>query len=262
MSQADETPSGRSSPTSTGRSSPTNDASDDPAAAISRIASLFQSLNRLRDAGYGSSVIAAKVAECRAAVVSLPPDLQAQVVALVNAIDDELEGDDAAPVDDVDEIPFGLLDLPPPVLALCCVFAGDSGSLVPRLARTCRAGGGVKPEIMQSLYAVGTRVVLHGLQADTLNLRRGTVVQCATAEDRVGVRLDGEVKPKSVRRVNVCVEINQRVGCIRQFFTKSFLGDDAAMLAPSSGEEPASPRHRAGVASMAWTTTRCLTNAP
>ena len=151
MSQADD--SGRSSPTSTGRSSPTNDASDDPAAAISRIASLFQSLNRLRDAGYGTSVIAAKVAECRAAVVSLPPDLQAKVVALVNAIDDELEGDGAAPVDDVNEIPFGLLDLPPPVLALCCVFAGDSGSLVPRLARTCKAGGEVKPEIMQSRSA-------------------------------------------------------------------------------------------------------------
>ena len=33
----------------------------------------------------------------------------------------------------------------------------------------------------------------------------------------------------------------------RQFFTKSFLGDDAADLARSSGEEPASPRHRAGV---------------
>ena len=49
-----------------------------------------------------------------------------------------------------------------------------------------------------------------------------------------------------------CVEINQCVGCTRQFFTKSFLGDDAAVLARSSGEEPASPRHRAGVASMAW----------
>jgi len=41
-----------------------------------------------------------------------------------------------------------------------------------------------------------------------------------------------------------------------QFFTKSFLGDDAADLAGSSGEEPASPRHRAGVTSMAWKTTR------
>ena len=55
-----------------------------------------------------------------------------------------------------------------------------------------------------------------------------------------------------------CVEINQCVGTVgytRQFFTKSFLGDDAADLARSSGEEPASPRHRAGVASLAWRTT-------
>ena len=53
-----------------------------------------------------------------------------------------------------------------------------------------------------------------------------------------------------------CVEINQCVGCTRQFFTKLFLGDGAAILARSSGEEPAPPRHRAGVASMAWKTTR------
>ena len=39
--------------------------------------------------------------------------------------------------------------------------------------------------------------------------------------------------------------------------------DDAAVLARSRGEEPASPRHRAGVASMAWRTTRRFsTNAP
>ena len=49
----------------------------------------------------------------------------------------------------------------------------------------------------------------------------------------------------------------------RQFFTKSVLGDDAAVLAPSSGEEPASPRHRASVASMAWRATRRFsTKAP
>jgi hypothetical protein len=60
-----------------------------------------------------------------------------------------------------------------------------------------------------------------------------------------------------------CVGINQCVGYTRQFFTKSFLGDDAAVLAPSSGEEPASPRYRAGVASMAWRSTRRFsTNAP
>ena len=51
--------------------------------------------------------------------------------------------------------------------------------------------------------------------------------------------------------VVACVEIKQCVECTREFFTKSFLGDDAAVLAPSSGEEPASPRHRAGIASMA-----------
>ena len=56
--------------------------------------------------------------------------------------------------------------------------------------------------------------------------------------------------------VRSCVEFKQCVGCIRQFFTKSFLGDDAAVLARSSSEEPASPRHRAGIASMAWSTTR------
>ena len=42
--------------------------------------------------------------------------------------------------------------------------------------------------------------------------------------------------------VEICVEINQSL---------------------SSGEEPASPRHRAGVASMAWRTTRRFrTNTP
>ena len=57
-------------------------------------------------------------------------------------------------------------------------------------------------------------------------------------------------------RVATCVEINQCVGCTRQFFIKSFLGDDAAVPAPLSGDEAAPPRHRAGVASMAWRTTR------
>ena len=51
--------------------------------------------------------------------------------------------------------------------------------------------------------------------------------------------------------VKICVEINQCVGCTRQFFTKSFLGDDSAVLARSSGEKPASPCSRAGVAPMA-----------
>ena len=65
-----------------------------------------------------------------------------------------------------------------------------------------------------------------------------------------------ELKPVPVTYVGNCVEINQCVGCTRQLFTKSFLGDDVAVLARSSGEELASPRHRAGVASMAWRTMR------
>ena len=45
--------------------------------------------------------------------------------------------------------------------------------------------------------------------------------------------------------------------------SESFLGDDVAALAPSSGEERTSPRHQAGVASMAWRSTwRCSANAP
>ena len=63
--------------------------------------------------------------------------------------------------------------------------------------------------------------------------------------------------------VGIFVEINQCVGCTRQFFIKSSLGDDAAVPAPSSGGESAPPRYRAGVASMSWRTTRRFsTNAP
>ena len=64
--------------------------------------------------------------------------------------------------------------------------------------------------------------------------------------------LDFDVLKHSASHVAHCVEINQCVGCTRQFFTKSFLGDDAAVLARSSGKEPASPRHRRDACSIAW----------
>ena len=51
--------------------------------------------------------------------------------------------------------------------------------------------------------------------------------------------------------IKICGDLcgNQPVCWVhRQFFTKSFLGDDAAVLARSSVEEPAWPRRRAGVA--------------
>ena len=48
-----------------------------------------------------------------------------------------------------------------------------------------------------------------------------------------------EEKPLDFDEVIIGVEINQCLGCTREFFTKSFLGDDAAALARSSGEERA-----------------------
>ena len=83
------------------------------------------------------------------------------------------------------------------------------------------------------------------------------------AEAEVAFFISTPVPTSVPSPVPTCVEINQCVGCTRQFFTKSPRGDGAAVLARSSGEEPASPRHRAGVASMAWRTTRRFsTNAP
>ena len=89
-------------------------------------------------------------------------------------------------------------------------------------------------------------------------LRKKDPVAADKKRAREEAKQDAKKKPRTSGTVGIifCVEINQCVGCTRQFFTKSFLGDDAADLARSSGEEPASPRHRAGVASMAWRTTR------
>ena len=58
-----------------------------------------------------------------------------------------------------------------------------------------------------------------------------------------------------VASAGTCVESTSASGV--------FLGDGAAVLARSSGEEPPPPRCRAGVASMAWRSTwRFRTNAP
>ena len=59
------------------------------------------------------------------------------------------------------------------------------------------------------------------------------------------------------------VRCGSRPVCKSTSVSGSFLGEDAAVLARSSGEEPASPRHRAGVTSMEWRTTRRFrTKAP
>ena len=106
----------------------------------------------------------------------------------------------------------------------------------------------------------GARATLEALGDDDDGATVEVVVEGLVVVSGKGSR----IPTVRVRRVNlraratwsaavacISVEINQCVGCTRQFFTKSFLGDDAGVLAPSSGEEPASPRHRAGAASIA-----------
>ena len=77
---------------SSGRSSPANLPSpDDAAAAVARVASEFQALERLRDAGYGGSVVREKVNEIRLAVSRLPDEIRGRVVALVEDRAEEME---------------------------------------------------------------------------------------------------------------------------------------------------------------------------
>jgi len=107
--------------------------------------------------------------------------------------------------------------------------------------------------LQQALVRVGQKRGALGRRAG--EDRDGLGPLALVAAEKHG-RLAGVVVVVDGEQEAACVEINQCVGYTRQFFTKSLLGDDAAVLARSSGEEPASPRHRAGVASMAWTTTR------
>ena len=117
----------------------------------------------------------------------------------------------------------------------------------------------LRASILWSLVAAATAYTLPSTtKINAPRWRRTTArraVDLSPFEEEV-IRSADDQYPLTLDNVEICVEINQCVGCTRQFFTKSFLGDDAAVLARSSGEEPASPRHRAGVASMAWRTTR------
>ena len=101
---------------------------------------------------------------------------------------------------------------------------------------------------------VGTGLLLGEVAAAAV--RRGDEDVSLRALSRDALGESGAQLTSAFFVVTNCVEINQCVGCTRQFFTKSFHGDDAAVLARSSGEELTPPRHRAGVASMAWRSTR------
>ena len=79
--------------------------------------------------------------------------------------------------------------------------------------------------------------------------------------------IDGVVTPAAARNEDggALYGICRRLLAVWKSISVSgaFLGDGAAVLARSRGEERATPRHRAGVASMAWRTTRRFsTNAP
>ena len=75
-----------------GRNSPANiPPPDDAAAAVARVASEFQALERLREAGYGGAIVAEKVKEIRLAVARLPEDVRGRVVALVEDRAEEME---------------------------------------------------------------------------------------------------------------------------------------------------------------------------
>jgi hypothetical protein len=58
---------------------------------VARVASEFQALERLRDAGYGGSVVAEKLKEIRLAVECLPEEVRGLVVNLVEDRADEIE---------------------------------------------------------------------------------------------------------------------------------------------------------------------------
>ena len=90
-------------------------------------------------------------------------------------------------------------------------------------------------------------------EASSRTARRRRSVECLTVSDlelthatQEGITLRvllSRLLNCQPMRVSTCVEINQSASGV--------LGDDVAALAPSSGEEPPSPRHRAGAASMA-----------
>ena len=97
------------------------------------------------------------------------------------------------------------------------------------------------------LSPIAARITTQGCQ--NMSMKQIFALACAAAP------VTSLVAPRSAT-VKTCVEINQCVGCTRQFVTKSCLGDDAPVLAPSGGDEAALPRHRARAASMASRTTR------
>ena len=82
---------------------------------------------------------------------------------------------------------------------------------------------------------------------EPLSVRSGSVHYSRVPRAYWRDRLE-RARALGLNAVTTCVEINQCVGCTRQFFTKSFRGDGAAVLAPSSVEN----RHAIEQVSRRW----------
>ena len=120
------------------------------------------------------------------------------------------------------------------------VASGSCDALVPRLL-ACDAALGDK--VWREVAAKDRGFLGHRVGAT----KPAAVVAACAARERIAkvTRMDAglpkaflDAVDRTLRLVRDCVEINQCDGCTRQFFTKSFLGDDAAVLARLSGEDP------------------------
>ena len=115
---------------------------------------------------------------------------------------------------------------------------------------------GVVAQRLTRLDESPTQVLVHDAPEVVGRLRHGSALLVRLLESVIheakvlSEQRTPVVERQWVRIMNgTCVEINQCVGCTRQFFTKSFLGDDAAVLARPNGgiATPSSMRRLDGV---------------
>ena len=125
------------------------------------------------------------------------------------------------------------------------------------------AAARVAPELVRTAPRLGSPLAEHqnagmwGSVETTVKLAftglAGFTLACVvieTAGTAVGKTVAGSSESQNYFVTRTLVEL------LPVWKSTSVSGEDAAVLAPSSDEESASPRHRAGIASTAWRTTR------
>ena len=110
----------------------------------------------------------------------------------------------------------------------------------PRFAGDPSGDPAVVGRCLGLMHKCARTYALHAIACASMELRpRPFAEQLRKDCDFASAKLvSSDIGGDYAKLVETCVEINQCVGCTRRFFTKSFLGDDVAALAPSSGEEP------------------------